>query len=675
MPEDPGRKSLTPLMRKYRYIENKPSSLDTRVQALNEKYSFKPNNRFEVPKGLYRKDEPLDIDKYASPKNKEDSFRSLDRNEEMERIHLGSPKDRDALPPRAFSRQEESYPKMTYTPQRNIGRDSEKVMNYTPKDQDEKVEASPYFREKFNFREKYSDLLKEKTSNALEERNFAEGRKVREDFGDDYNGYKDEKFAYRDMEPKDDRGEGINREDLEYKSREPYQRDTGLKGYDLGKRELPPKPELPPRGSYKSSLEAVNREDLSRNYKPKFTPVEDDQGRKPLSSYEEISEKYKFLDAKEPKSREGTYLLGQYKGEDFKSRGFVEDSPKGEGLKFKDPYQENDRFKAREYKTQEPDVYKQKNYSFDNQDLEESKKKDSLLEILDRNKYRDYKFSEGQDYRSELKAREIPQDNEEIYSNSETEEKPQVKKIRDNESDLYEKYRPSYTPKEDNFENDYKRPNEDYGQQGTGTKLEEFRRQNRELYKPPEEKLYDYTGVKEDSFSKYKQFSSKEEKPNYNQRTLEVNEDVQRRIIKPQETDLLSNIPPIESLKPQETLELADWNCGKCGKTIKGIAYECGECRLINWDQFYKVKSQQHTRNKTEENAYKPIGNIEGPLREEHGRRMYSFSDKKDDEGTDWICSVCKSSNKNLFFLCKSCRKPRTQGTEAGEGRKEKFAS
>lgn len=679
MPEDPGRKSTTPLMRKYEYIENKTSSLDARVQALSEKYSFKPSNRFDAPKAPYRKDEPLEIDKYASPKNKEDSFRSLDRNEEMERIHLGSPKDRDVPPPRAYSRQEESYSKMSFTPQRNLGRDAEKIMNYTPKDKDEKAEASPYFREKFNFREKYSDLLKEKPSSTLEERNIGEGRKFREDFGDDYKGYRDERFAYRDMEPKDDRGEGINREDLDFKSRDPYQRDSlsGLKNYDLGKRDLPPRSELPPRGSYKSSLEAVNRDDLlSRNYKSKPGATDEDQVRKPLSSYEELSEKYKFLDAKEPKPREGTYSSGQFKTEDFKPRGFVEDSPKGEGMKFKDPYQENDRFKYRDYKAQEPDTYKQKNYSFDNQDLEESKKKDSLLEILDRNKYRDYKFPEESDYKSELKARELPQDDEEAYSNSENEEKPQIKKTRDNESDLYDKYRPTYTPKEDNFESDFKILNEDYAPQGTGSKLEDFRRQNRELYKPPEEKPYDYGGVKEDSFSKYKQFSSKEEKPNYNLRTLEVNEEAPRRIIKPQEPDLPPSVALVDASKPQETSELADWNCGKCGKTVKGSAYECGECRLINWDQFYKVKSQQHTRNKTEENAYKPTGNTEGALKEEHGRRMYSFSDKKDEEGSDWICSVCKSSNKNLFFLCKSCRKPRTQATEGGvEGRKEKFAS
>ncbi|OMJ93324.1 hypothetical protein SteCoe_3676 [Stentor coeruleus] len=675
--EDPGRKSTTPLMRKYEYTENKPSSLDARVQALSEKYSYKPNTRFDIPKAPYRKDELLDIDKYASPKNKEDSFRSLDRNEEMERIHLGTPKDRVAPPTRSFSRQEESYSKISFTPQRNMG---EKIVNYTPKDQDEKAEASPYFREKFNFREKYSDLLKDKPSSTLEERNFGEGKKFREDFSDDYKGYKDERFAYRDMELKDDRGEGINREDLEYKSRDPYQRDSlnGLKGYDLGKRDLPPRSELPPRGSYKSSLEAVNRDDLlGRNYKPKLAPTEEDQGRKPLSSYEELTEKYKFLDAKEQKPKEGTYSSGQYKAEDFKSRGFAEDSPKGEGLKFKDPYQENDRPKFRDYRTQEFDTYKQqKNYSLDSQDLEESKKKDSLLEILDRNKYRDYKYPEGHDYKSELKAHELPQDDEEAYSNSENEEKPQVKNLRDNESNLYEKYRPSYPSKEDNFESDFKRPNENYTPQGTGTKLEEFRKKNREFYKPSEEKLYDYPGVKEDSFSKYKQFSTKDEKPNYNLRTLEANEEAPRRIIKPQEPDALPSVALVETSKPQETLELADWNCGKCGKAVKGSAYECGECRLINWDQFYKVKSQQHTRNKTEENSYKPAGNTDGLLKEDQGRRMYSFSDKKDDEESDWICSICKSSNKNLFFLCKSCRKPRTQAPEGGvEGRKEKITS
>ena len=31
-----------------------------------------------------------------------------------------------------------------------------------------------------------------------------------------------------------------------------------------------------------------------------------------------------------------------------------------------------------------------------------------------------------------------------------------------------------------------------------------------------------------------------------------------------------------------------------------------------------------------------------------------------EEENNDWICKNCKISNKYLFFLCKSCRKPKT---------------
>lgn len=115
--------------------------------------------------------------------------------------------------------------------------------------------------------------------------------------------------------------------------------------------------------------------------------------------------------------------------------------------------------------------------------------------------------------------------------------------------------------------------------------------------------------------------------------------------------------------------EFSDWNCGKCNKKVQGALYECSDCRLINWDQFYKVKSLQHSRGKTEVS-------LESAPKDDSVRRLYSFSDCKDEQG-EWACSSCKVLNKNIFFLCKSCRKPRTQVKEPEEFSKKdyKFSS
>ncbi|OMJ83812.1 hypothetical protein SteCoe_15223 [Stentor coeruleus] len=606
--EDTGRKAQTPNMRKYDYLENKPLPTDEKLQALNEKYSFKPCSRFDLPKPPYRKEE-VGLEKANSPKNKEDSYRGWNKNDEMERIHLGSPKDKEYPQFRAFSRQEESYPKLSFTPQRNMSRDIEKFTHISPK---ESEEPSPYFREKLNFQDKYSDLIKDnRPVDGVEDRKpWGEGQKFREDPENNYKSRLDNRFDYKaqEIDIKDDRGEGIKREDLiEYKPRDLYKDPlAGYKSYsDLNKNE-PIRSELPPRGAYRSNIEAITR---------------DEQVKKPLSAYEELNEKYKFLDNKDSKLREGNYLSEQYKTEDPKPRVLYEE-PQDDDYKFKDPYYEKkDRF-SRDYQAPEVNEGYKAKVGFDYKTIEEIKKKDQPLEGFDRNRVQNYKLSE-KDYRTDFKARELPQDIRENYR-QDIEINPQGTNFREYDRDPYEKYK-AYTAKND-YENQFKKPYNEFSLQNPDSKYEDYSVKAREIYKPSE---------------------------------------------------LPPSVVPLEPSRQQDSSNLTDWSCAKCSKKVQGSSYECNDCRLINWDQFYKVKSQLHCKTKTEDNVYRSQAIAETPPKEDQGRRMYSFSDNKEEENADWVCTSCNMNNKSLFFLCKSCRKPRLQSSDVGnEGRKEyKFTS
>ena len=91
-----------------------------------------------------------------------------------------------------------------------------------------------------------------------------------------------------------------------------------------------------------------------------------------------------------------------------------------------------------------------------------------------------------------------------------------------------------------------------------------------------------------------------------------------------------------------------EWNCTRCGKMLSMLAYECTECRLINWDQFYRVKSIQQP-GKSE---YRPEVQFSGFESSKSGNKV-------SDEDGDWVCAACYNTNKGLFFLCKNCRKPK----------------
>ncbi|CAG9321035.1 unnamed protein product [Blepharisma stoltei] len=51
----------------------------------------------------------------------------------------------------------------------------------------------------------------------------------------------------------------------------------------------------------------------------------------------------------------------------------------------------------------------------------------------------------------------------------------------------------------------------------------------------------------------------------------------------------------IDTIPTKDTSDA--WKCKKCSNSIQGNIYECPECRIINWDKFYEIKSKQ-TRNR-----------------------------------------------------------------------------
>ncbi|OMJ78238.1 hypothetical protein SteCoe_22004 [Stentor coeruleus] len=879
-PEDPQCKPQGIISKKFEYQETKTTSLDDKFKALSEKYSFKPNI-YNISKQGYKNEDQDNIEKITSQKNREDSFHSLDRNDEINRLQLGSPKDKDYPRYRAFSRQEGSLTQLPYTPQKNLPQDFEKFPNQSSKDSDDKSEGPNFLRDRFNIREKYSKLIKDnKPSYNIEGEDLDEkAKRFFKDYNEEYNEVKDSK----------DEDDDKKKQDFdENKYKDMYQKD-------IGKNEI--KSDLPRRGSYKSSLDALNKEDLlTRNYRSKIGEDEE-QSKKPLLNYEEISEKYKFnTREKNQKSQEGDFLTGKkednykdmggedqyienprfkykdyktpeigqdlrtrdyktpnedfrgkeykisnanedcrpkeykipnvsedfkvkdfktfnpvedYRGKEYKGLNAIEDNRAkdykvpndnedyrmkdyrtpnanedyrikdyksynlNENLRAKDYKAPNineeyrlkdyrtpnidDDYKSKDYKTpnidedyrqkdyktpnidedyrpkdfktpnvdedyrqkdyktpnadedyrqkdyKTPNVdenyrqkdyktpnanedlikkdyktpeaiierYKQKNYRFENPDPDENLKKDNFTTNFDRNKYKNFKPPESFDQKSDTQAQEIFQDEEKEYKP--LNERLAGRKFRDNEPGLYEKYNPPFVVKDEDPENEFKKPDEDL-EQDPKTRISGYKKLNNDI--KPSEKPYDFTGIKEDSFSRYNQFS-KNDKPTRNLKPQDLNYEKPQIFPKAQELDLPSNALYGDSPKKQDSSDVSEWSCSKCEGKMQGSTYECTECRLINWDQFYKVKSLQHTRTKTEEKVYKPIVNVDVPLREPPNRRVYSFSDKKDEESSEWICSVCKQSNQSMFFLCKGCRKPRIKAQElSAEGKKEyKFAN
>ena len=796
---DQSRKSSTPLTRKYDFSEFKPEPKPSLSR------DFKLN---EDIKALYKKNDQF------SPRNKEDSLKSWDKGEEMERIYLGTPKE--VAPVRSFSRQEESFPKLNYTPQRHELREGGKFMHFSPKDGEKGLDyPSPYFREK-NFKDLARDERFGAADQGYRERNFREaGREDR--LGGEF----------------DERGEGINREDLQgleykaaYRLSESSKKDQKFRPSfenfakeDLGPRK-DPDDSIQKQSRHFDSLLEKYKSDAPKNFQEKF----ESETQKPSQSYsrdfnyndrwkselgkrvlgqkqesdeENINlrgleqEKFekkeeKLNDFKGIRSRDEEYSrvdskLGEFdwlrnRNEDaripelakFKLKETADegrDRDNGSaGMRFKGEDMENERFKFRPEEKRDSgdrnldfdrfrarveenfeekegvDRFRAKNdgdldrFRGKNEDFERFKpnsqekyaeidrfrgKTDEKYADIDRFRGKtDEKYAEIERFRgkAEEKYGEIDSfrgKTEERFGENErfrgkTEENfGEPDRFKFKPSDQYselttfkrkpeekfdlDRFRPKPEEKfldQDRFRSDFRTPDtfahpshQEDPQEHYKSKQDlrsELKAQDLSLKPDPQEKP---------SIRQFRSFDNSEimnrHKQEYSEDQFKGNE-VHSRLYRPDSPKEL--IKDSDSSNPQlfkenlgkyrqaenhktEDSGLSEWNCSKCSKSVPGTSYECTECRLINWDQFYKVKSLQHSRNRPEESA-----NKEGlSAKDEAVRRLYSFSDKKDEDAQDWTCSGCGTANKSLFFLCKGCRKPKTQSEP---GKKEyRFSS
>ena len=678
-PEDYSYKSSTPLSKKYESLETKGSFDRLNYLPSQEK----PKNRLEIPKAPLRKEGNFEnIEKNYSPRTKkEDSFRSWDKPNEMDRIGLGSPKESEERPTRTFSRQEEPYPKLSFTPQRNFSKDSERFSHFSSKEDNEKnYSASPYFQEKYSFKEKYPELLednlyKEKTDDKLDENHefqFVE----RKNFQENEN-LRDFKYHPRQLDYKDIKDYKTEVKEDEFKQKELYGKEIvqGSKNFE----EFNKNKELPTR-SYKSTLESIEKDPVSRNYISKYYKTEENSQKNPYSL--DQKEKYSIKDDPDDQTYKETQENFQNRPKDSK---ISEENIAIKGYKYEeDPHSQdmqNERSRLREYKfTEEEDIYKPKNYSTEIEDQRAYYKND---QDYDREKIIDYKHSEEIEYKGELRAKDLKiNDSVDYYkdiksqvNNEFTTEfkytKPERKSLANEEEihknykaydpvDIYEKYKPgNYRVKTEELASEvsyYKEEEFNPRSELSKNRSEDFRSKY-QLNRLPETAS---EPQKEDNKYSYKdQYSLKEEKPGlYNIKQFETYNDESKRTFKSFKTDDTPSLLPGDSGK---TNEFNEWNCTKCNKKVQGNLYECSDCRLINWDQFYKVKALQHAKIKSDDGG-KAYPGIES-LKKEEPRRLYSFSDVKD-ETQEWVCVSCSTSNKNIFFLCKNCRKPRTHSKE-----------
>ena len=734
--EEITRKSQTPIHKKYDILEPKSESFDNRLSnlAVNEKVS-RPS-RFDIPKAPLRKDERglerfnENYDKNISPRVREDSFRSWDKNEEMERIHLGSPKDKDFKSIRSSSRNDELQPKLSFTPQRNFSKEPEKLSHYSPKEFEKYQSSSPYFKEKISYKEKYSDILDDRKNKEPFQKEDLQGYEYK---GNPVGKYASEgNLAREEVDYYQKRFTPSSQEDV-------YGQDNkfGLgpgKGYQKADEtpygEYSRKQELPPR-SQKPAYENFEKDEgISRGFKGNYYKNEEDFQKPPVESYENPMDKYNYKDIKETrelrdegrfkenklleefyqrektkgrelknpednygiaglKPRESLTSQDSKENERFKPRDlklYAEDQPKDGGRldSYQDSYESNE-FSRKNYKIDENERFKPKNYNFpeDNEIRGELKARDlNLNEDEQTEKPKDFRFQEENEQPKNFKFKDYSQE-EPIVPSSED---PGLRKYQSLVSkDLYEKYKPgAYKKPEEIQENEYRSPSyniddefnikADYSRNKPEEYSSKYRDLNRFEAKDNEEQYNKGQPVRE-------YYSGNEEKGSSGYGNFRKNEgnfeEAPKRISKEYDYDRNPGQITEETSKGTESNEFSDWNCAKCNKKVLGNSYECNDCRLINWDQFYKVKSLQHTRNRTEDVTSK-TGGTESNIRDDPVKRLYSFSDNKE-EHNEWVCANCKTSNKHLFFLCKSCRKPRNQvkDSESSENvRKEyKFTS
>ena len=150
------------------------------------------------------------------------------------------------------------------------------------------------------------------------------------------------------------------------------------------------------------------------------------------------------------------------------------------------------------------------------------------------------------------------------------------------------------------------------------------------------------------------EFTANYTPPNYELNSSSYKARLEEFSVKPEEVNsrLVENDRDLfretkEVKRSEQNVQGGNWKCARCNKMLSSQAYECTECRLINWDQFYKVKSIQPPSD-----TAKAVIDVENRDLAKGGRDL--------DEEADWVCSACQNFNKGLFFLCKSCRRPKS---------------
>ena len=735
---DFSRKSQTPISRMYEFGEKKPGTINRVPQGekhllshqdLDFNSNVDPSQRLvrpdmakEMPRKCDRGVENMNFATRNSPKAAEDSFRSWDRNEDMERPSLFSPKDRER-PFRTFSKQEEIQPKLPFTPQKLYQRELDRLPNYSPKEVDKVQSSSLYFNGKAPYRDRYTDLLS-KDPMPSEDRSPGYGQRdelkkhreisvdhPRENYESEYRAeikpmYSKEKtdalaYEYEDL--------SMEREKLQSRKhpRENYESDyraeikpmyskekTDALAYEY--EDLSMEYEKSRSRNYKPNKEDSEQEEPPKGYRPRYfddpakaqNPAVENQmegfkflGARDLGAPREIKEGHRYRDNKvleefyQNDRNRKTKDIGVEKkdSEGMRSREYnftAEEYPR-EGLKtkaFSYETMEKEGYEPRNFDYEEKEVFKSRNYRNGENDFKgELNAQDLNIDAPDMDKEERYpKYEREQLSLREFKFRDFTQ--EESLENPEILSKKYQSPIN---KELYDKYKlPTSQKSKEDFstnktQNPVYRQEEDYSSKYDylRNKPEEHAPNSRDA-KRREERLEGYNSI-ENSYEREIQ-SKDQSSPKDSAPYKPMKED--SAPYRPMKEESAPYRPMKEESRIErssESTEFSDWSCSKCNKKVQGSFYECGECRLINWDQFYKVKSLQNTKIRSEENS-RP--GIEGSVNDDPARRLYSFSNIKE-EHTEWMCAGCSTPNKSIFFLCKACKKPRAQGraVEASE--------
>ena len=744
------KKSLYPNLPKYEFGENKSGSFDRGAPQVEkhlgsqQDLNFNSNpyldpiqkpGRFDMAKAICEKTtavpKTFTLPGEIPLKAVEDTFRSWDRNEEMERIQLASPKDRERQF-RTFSRQEEVQPKLSFTPQRIYQRELEKVTHYSPKEID-KVQSSSPISTKSPLIERDTPIYWAKTlcqakkglqatdSERKKKHREISVDKPRENYESEYRAeikpmYSKEKtdalaYEYEDlsMEREKLQSRKLPRENYESEYRAEikpmYSKEkTDALAYEY--EDLSMEYEKSRSRNYKPNKEDSEQEEPPKGYRPRYF---DDPAKAQNPAVENQMEGFKFLGARdlgEPREiKEGhryrdnkvleefyqndrnrkTKDIGVEKkdSEGMRSREYnftAEEYPR-EGLKtkaFSYETMEKEGYEPRNFDYEEKEVFKSRNYRKGENDFKgELNAQDLNIDAPDLDKEEKYpKYEREQLSLREFKFRDFTQ--EESLETPEILSKKYQSPIN---KELYDKYKlPTSQKSKEDFstnktQNPIYRQEEDYSSKYDylRNKPEEHAPNSRDA-KRREERLEGYNSI-ENSYEREiqsKDQSSPKDSAPYRPMKEESapyrpmkEESAPYRPMKEESAPYRPMKEESRIERSSESTEFSDWSCSKCNKKVQGSFYECGECRLINWDQFYKVKSLQNTKIRSEENS-RP--GIEGSVNDDPARRLYSFSNIKE-EHTEWMCAGCSTPNKSIFFLCKACKKPRAQGraVEASE--------